>query len=51
MAGTDITKSSKSADVNILRQGQTENGSFGSSPSRKVKGSRPTRDLAAPTAK
>lgn len=51
MAGTDITKVSKSADTNIIKMGHTTNGAFGSNPSAKVKGSRPTRDLAAPTAK
>lgn len=51
MAGVDIRKASTSKDVNVIRQGQTTNDSFGSSPTRKVKGSRPTRDLTIPTAK
>ncbi len=51
MAGTDITKVSKSPETSIIRTGQTENGAFGSSPSKKVKGSRATRDLTVPNAK
>ena len=51
MAGADITKTSKAPDVNIERMGQTENGAFGSSPSKKVKGGRATRDLTVPNAK
>lgn len=47
----DIRKQSKSPDTTIIRQGQTSNGSFGSDPNAKVKGSRPTRDLAVPNAK
>lgn len=48
---TDIRKSSKAADTTIVKQGHTTNGSFGSDPAAKVKGSRPTRDVASPTAK
>jgi len=48
MAGADIRKSSKSPDTNIIRQGHTTNGSFGSDPNAKVKGSRPTRDITNP---
>lgn len=47
----DITKTSKSADVKVMKQGQTTNGAFGSNPQAKVKGSRPTRDVSIPTAK
>lgn len=47
----DITKSSKSPDVNVVKQGQTSNGAFGSNPNAAVKGSRPTRDITIPTAK
>lgn len=48
---SDITKVSKKPDTTIVRQGQTSNGSFGSEPNVKVKGSRPTRDLTVPAAK
>lgn len=51
MAGQDITKVSRSADTNILRQGHTTNGDFGSNPNAKVKGGRAVRDLTIPTAK
>lgn len=51
MAGKDITKSSTSPDTNIVRQGHTTNGSFGSDPSKKVKGGRQVRDLTVPNAK
>jgi hypothetical protein len=47
----NITQTSKSPDVNIMRQGHTSNGSFGSDPMKKVKGGRSTRDLTIPTAK
>lgn len=47
----NIKNSSKSPDVNIMRMGHTTNGSFGSDPNKKVKGSRPTRDLTVPNAK
>lgn len=51
MSGQDIRKVSTSKDASLIRQGHTTNDSFGSSPSRKVKGSRPTRDVSSPTAK
>lgn len=51
MAGTNIRTVSTSKDVSILKQGHTTNDSFGSSPTRKVKGGRATRDLTIPTAK
>lgn len=51
MAGKDITTTSTAPGTTIVRQGQTENGSFGSSPTRKVKGNRATRDLTVPNAK
>ena len=44
----DIRKTSKAPGVNIMKQGHTTNGSFGSDPAKKVKGSRPTRDISAP---
>lgn len=47
----DITKTSKAPDTTIVKQGQTTNGSFGSDPNAKVKGSRPTRDIANPVSK
>ena len=51
MAGQDIRKASTSKDVNLIKQGHTTNDSFGSSPTRKVKGNRSTRDISIPTAK
>lgn len=52
MAATpNIKNSSKSPDVNIVKQGHTTNGDFGSNPNAKVKGGRTTRDITIPTAK
>lgn len=51
MAGKDIRTVSKAPDTTIVKMGQTTNGSFGSNPMAKVKGSRPTRDITIPTAK
>lgn len=48
---SDIRKSSKSPDTQILRQGQTKNGAFGSDPGIRVKGSRPVSDITVPMAK
>lgn len=47
----DIRKSPKAPDTTIIKSGHTTNGAFGSDPNASVKGSRPTRDVAAPTAK
>lgn len=51
MAGKDIRKVSKSADTNIMKQGHTTNGDFGSNPNAKVLGGRTTRDITIPTAR
>lgn len=52
MAATpNIKNSSKAPDVNIMKQGHTTNGDFGSNPSARVKGGRTTRDITIPTAK
>ena len=47
----DIRKTSKAPDVNIMKQGHTTNGDFGSDPNAKVKGGRTSRDIAIPSAK
>lgn len=49
--GADIKNSSKAPDVNIMKQGHTTNGDFGSNPSARVKGGRKSRDITIPTAK
>ena len=51
MAGTDITRVSTKPGTTIVKQGHTSNGSFGSDPNVKVKGSRSVRDLNIPNAK
>ena len=51
MAGKDITKASKSPDVQILKQGHTTSGDFGSNPQAKILGGRQVRDITIPTAK
>lgn len=48
---TDIRKTSKAPDTNVVKQGHTTNGAFGSNPNAKVKGGRPTRDVSIPTAR
>lgn len=47
----DIKNTSKSPDVNIVKQGHTTNSDFGSDPNARVKGGRKARDISAPAAK
>lgn len=51
MATSDIKKSSTAKDVNVMRQGHTTNGDFGSDPNARILGGRTTRDITIPTAK
>lgn len=49
MASGDITKVSKSPATDILKQGHTTNGKFGSDPNAQVKGGKAVRNLDPPS--
>lgn len=49
MPGKDITKTSKAAGANIIKQGHTTNGKFGSNPNAQVRGGNAVRDLNPPS--
>jgi hypothetical protein len=51
MATPDIKNTSKSPDVNVMKQGHTTNGDFGSDPNARVKGGRKARNIDVPTAR